>query len=68
MNENATVKIEGVCQYEGCERPAEVLAVDRRHKYAVGSYCEEHATRIAEEDNPEYVVGYPNCGCLIPVN
>ena len=59
-------KIEGKCQFEDCDRPAEVIASGRIH--GLGCYCEPHATVVLDEENPEYTAGCPNCGCQFGVN
>lgn len=59
-------KIEGKCQYEGCEADATAIAIGRVHP--LGCFCEAHAMAVSEEGKPEYEVGCPNCGCYFGVN
>ena len=57
------------CQYTGCDESASCLAYGRDGEitYPI-SCCEEHADIIANQENPEYVVGCPGCGCRFGVN
>lgn len=71
-------KIEGTCQYEGCDQPATRIASGQRsyrlHKklepgqYPTGCYCDDHAYKVVDFDHPEYHDNCPNCGCLFGVN
>jgi hypothetical protein len=70
-------KIEGVCQFTGCDKPAQFIAGhhgtwdskagDYVGKHA-GCYCEKHAHAIADSGLPEYIDDCPNCGCRHGVN
>jgi hypothetical protein len=65
-------KIEGKCQYEGCDLDAEFIAAGRPHRaesgHPVGVYCATHADKVADEGHPEYNDECPNCGCHFGVN
>lgn len=65
-------KIEGKCQYEGCEAAATDIACGRsfgrRKGHGLGCYCFAHACMVAEEESPEYTNTCPNCGCMSGVN
>lgn len=59
-------QVKGLCQYKGCEQPAQEIASGRGH-YGVGLYCSDHASKVADEGCPEYNQSCPNCGCLFGV-
>ena len=60
-------KVEGICQYEGCEKLATAIAKGRIHPI-INCYCDSHAVTVAEEDDAnEYQVDCPNCGCMFGV-
>lgn len=61
------IEIKGTCQFPGCDEPATDIAYDRE-KYTIKIYCVVHAQEIVSKENPEYVEGCPNCGCLFGVN
>lgn len=68
-------KIEGKCQYEGCDQPATHIACGRKsydpespHHENAGVYCEPHANDVSGERWPEYTADCPNCGCVSGVN
>lgn len=68
-------KIEGNCQYEGCNKPATTIAsgrvsYDTREKShpKPGLYCDSHALSVPLEGNPEYIEKCPNCRCHFGVN
>lgn len=70
-------KVEGVCQFTGCDKPAAFIAAivpqyiggERGYSDAVvGCYCEEHAKVIEDTGTPEYLIKCPNCGCRHGVN
>lgn len=66
------------CRYEGCVEFASQVASGRQiHRYSDASgttetpghpepavYCDEHASKVAGEDCPEYCEHCPNCGCM----
>jgi hypothetical protein len=66
-------RIEGKCQWPGCDRPAEFI-VSGRSQYAeephpeTGCFCAIHAAVVEDEGNPEYTNVCPNCGCRHGVN
>ena len=67
-------KIEGKCQYEGCEEQATVIASGQRSYslgdtslHPVGCYCDKHSHIVADEGNPEYHDECPNCHCRFGV-
>lgn len=65
------VKIIGKCQYKKCDQDATTIACGRvvdDFGSELGAYCELHAEIVADQDNPEYNVGCPNCGCRFGVN
>lgn len=70
------VKIDGLCQYDGCQLPATHIARGRNHHAAesaekrpeLGVFCETHANVVSDEGVPEYTVSCPNCDCMFGVN
>jgi hypothetical protein len=52
------------CQFEGCDKPAVVIACGCTAHRKPGCYCREHGMRVAEEGDPEYLATCPNCGCI----
>lgn len=62
------IKIEGNCKYKGCTEPATMIACGRSDYPKPDCFCEEHATLVAGEGNPEYLNECPNCTCLHGVN
>lgn len=67
------VEIKGTCEYEDCNEPATQIACGRisylsHTGHNLGCYCEYHSEIVADEDDPEYVVYCPNCGCAFGVN
>ena len=72
-------KIEGQCQYEGCDKPATHIASGRATRMGpewyenqghptLALYCEAHGEKVADEGAPEYHTTCPNCGCYFGVN
>jgi len=56
------------CAFEGCENVATEVVKGRTGHPDIGAYCEAHAQEVEVEENPEYVVDCPNCGCRFGVN
>lgn len=56
------------CEYEGCNKKAEILAMGRSKHPDIGKYCEYHAEQIVDEGFPEYNDCCPNCGLLHGIN
>jgi hypothetical protein len=74
-----TLRIEDIagkpCQFEGCDRPATVIACGRETygdpplgHLEPAFYCDEHARTVANQNHPEYIEDCPNCGCVFGVN
>ena len=61
------IKIEGNCQYPGCNNKATCIAYGRSEKEPK-LYCDAHAEVVCDQQAPEYVVNCPNCGCSFGVN
>lgn len=59
--------VPGKCAQNDCGQPATETVYDKRND-AWLSCCELHAQQILDQDDPEYVVGCPNCGCRVAVN
>lgn len=61
------------CEYEGCDKEAEVIACGRHGLFyqghiGIGVYCLVHGRIVADEGGPEYIEYCPNCGCMFGVN
>ena len=60
------IKIPTKCEYEGCDKDATRLAQGREDYLDEGDpahpgvhgYCEEHASKVADEGFPEYARNY----------
>lgn len=64
--------VSGTCDFKGCRRVAKRWAdsfegVGDERLGEAAAYCEQHASKIALGDNPEYIVDCPNCGCRFGV-
>lgn len=49
-----------------CLKEAEYIATVRGEYPAY--YCKEHAYKVVDNDQPEFIVNCPNCDCLFGVN
>jgi len=56
------------CGYIGCDKPVTNIAAGRVSSKIPRYFCEDHAQIVANEQEPEYVVSCPNCGCRFGVN
>ena len=74
-------KIEGKCQFKGCEKPATHIAAGSYQKSKAkvfpyhpepNCYCSIHAEIVANEGVPkngtQFTSECPNCGCFHGVN
>jgi len=60
-------KITGKCQYDECKQEA-LYKVFNKKENKVGLYCDYHEESIKCQNNAEYSICCPNCGCSISVN
>lgn len=55
------------CTYEDCQEGSTDLVESRKLNKVIKT-CYKHAEVVVEEENPEYTINCPYCGCWIPIN